>query len=127
MHLGWTQSFRMVGLPYIPLFPIPIGDSHSISVFVDPIYDSLHNVAHPPEIALRPLHSNELVKHDRVDTNGTIRKEVYGYRYHFDISGYSPDTLEVVFLSNFLGCKLPLVTFVATRKMEYDPVKVPDN
>ena len=127
MYFSWTQSFRMVGLPYIPLFPIPIGDSHSIYVFVTPKYDSLHYSSHPPEFALRPINSNELIKYEWADTNKNRGNKIYHYRYNFDISGYSPDTIEVVFTKDYFGCTLPPITFIASKRTEYEPIEFPAN
>jgi len=123
LGLGWTRSLRMVGPPYIPLFPIPIGDSKEIYVFVYPKYDSLNHVNDAPEFGLRPKGKNFLVRPTDIDTSGIIPRK--SYRYFFDIKSYSPDTLEVVFTKKYLGCELPTVTFIATKKTIYEPLVFP--
>lgn len=126
MGLGWTQNFRMVGPPYIPLFPIPIGDSKRIYVFVYPKYDSIYHFPDAPEFALRPKGSDVLINPVRADTNGRS-PHPYSYRFLFDIGKYSPDTLEVVFLKKYYGCEQQPVIFIASKKTEYEPLVFPSN
>ncbi len=124
LYLGGTQSFRMVGPAYIPLIPIPIGDSKRIWVFVYPKNDSLFHTTNAPEFALRPKGCEDLIRPVLADTSGPVSVPNQ-YRYRFEIGGCSPDTLEVVFLKKYLGYDLPKVTSIATKKMEYTPIEFP--
>ena len=124
MHFNGRTSFRMVGPPYIPLIPIPMGSSKRIYVFVSPKYDSIYHFPDSPEFALRQKGSTVLINPVRTDTSGN-RLKPCSYRFLFDIGEYSPDTLEVVFLQKYLGCDLPSVTFIATKKTEYKPFVIP--
>jgi len=115
----------MVGPPAIPIFPIPIGDSKHITVFVDLPYDSLLNRYHEPEFALRPGSNDTLIVPQHIRHMGGRNPRTY--QYEFDIGGFSPDTLEVLFVKRYLGCELPVVTFIATKKMEYHWIVNPMN
>ena len=125
LSLGWTQSFRMTGPPYLPIIPIPVNNTNRIYVMVEPQYDSLYHYLDAPEFAIRSKGSNDLIKPSWIDTSG--RKSYLRYRYLFNIRGYSPDTLEIVFQKNYHGCELPVVTFSARKTVEYDPLAFPDN
>jgi len=65
------MSLRMVGPPYVPWFPIPIGDSKHIYVFVESKYDSLHFASDAPEFSLRSKYgltpSEKLLNGKRID------------------------------------------------------------
>ena len=91
--------------------------SKRIYIFINPKYDSLHHTFDAPEFALKPKNSNVLVLPEWVDTDGRVTPP-FTYRYLFNIWGYSPDTLEVIFLKSYHGCDIPNVTFIATKKTE---------
>ena len=122
MHLGWTETFGLIGPPYIPFIPHFFGHSKEIEVFVDSKEDS--HVYEAPELGLKPRGCDIPIKPTGVDGGGGPHP---WYRYSFDIGGYSPDTIEVVFLKKYLEYDLPSVTFIATKKKEYVHFWVPLN
>ena len=124
LYLSRTIYSSRFGPPYIPLFPIPMNRSKRIYIFINPKYDSLHHTFDAPEFALKPKNSNVLVLPEWVDTDGRVTPP-FTYRYLFNIWGYSPDTLEVIFLKSYHGCDIPNVTFIATKKTEYEPFVFP--
>jgi hypothetical protein len=124
LAIGWTMSLRMFGPPFVPLFPIVIGNSKYIDVFVESKIDSISFKTDTLEFALRSKGSNVLVRPTKVRKDG-INTPTDLNRYEFYIGGDSPDTLEVVFLNKYHGCDLPIVTFIATKKTKYEPFVIP--
>lgn len=120
------MSLRMVGPPYVPFFPVPVGDSQHIYVFVDSKQDSLHIPSDAPEFSLKSKERKRLVRPEWADTceGGTGWRT---YRYYFNLGGDPPDTLEVVFLKKYHGCDLPTVTFIATKHTDYESFVLPGN
>lgn len=123
LHIANTMSLRMTGPPLIPFFPVHPDNPKHIYIFVHPRSDTLFQVPDAPEFALRPQSSNVLINPQRVYQRG---EHNYSYGcFFFNIGQYSPDTLEVIFLTKYNGCDLPPVTFIASKKTEYEPFEFP--
>ena len=133
LDLGGLTTFRMVGPPIIPLFPIPMGDPKRIWVNVYILDDSLHRAIHaPPEFALRPGNQDTLIRPVSGNPPGPYVSEGRQYEsrsghYIFNIGDFSPDTLDVVFLGKYFGHALPTVRFIATRRTFYQWIMNPAN
>ncbi|MBK6915142.1 MAG: hypothetical protein IPH11_16300 [Ignavibacteriales bacterium] len=125
MYLGDRISLRLIGPPLVPFFPTHPGSPKRIYISVYPVYDSLLNLSESPDFALKPRNSDDLIMPEWSDVNRS--KHNYSYLFSFYIGRYSPDTLEVVFLKEYLGCKLPPVTFIANKKTEYVPIMFPSH
>jgi hypothetical protein len=125
LYLGTTMSLRLVGPPLIPFFPVHPGNPKHIYVAFIPPRDSALNFSNAPEFVLRPKGSNVLISPVKSNSNGV--KQIYSFDRSFDIGKYSPDTLEVVFLKKFNGCTLPSVTFIASKRIEYEPLVFPSH